>query len=235
MGCFSVPFRQLEFTGNVLSLVCRLAMCARCWPVYMHGTLASCHSENTCTHLIMWAIVKLTTTRHRVCFVMRASEAMFWIVYHMWIDGHMRWLHLKLNTSYDTSHTNCKCRRLGVTPAGKSFRFARACARSGCQVEFELKSYRGVFPFPFCHAEFSIFPCVARRFPFSLCEIEMRSKENRNGFEVTSKWNRSESVIKSKWSRIEIKVKSNWNRSEVEVKSKWNRSEIKNESKWNRS
>jgi len=40
-------------------------------------------------------------------------------------------------------------RRLGVTPTGKSFRFVRACARSGCQVEFELKSWAGLFPFPF--------------------------------------------------------------------------------------
>ena len=59
---FSTLFRQLEFTGNVLSLVCRCALCARCWPVYMHSNLASCHSDNTCMHpLIMEAIVKLST------------------------------------------------------------------------------------------------------------------------------------------------------------------------------
>jgi len=43
-----------------------------------------------------------------------------------------------------------------VTPTGKSFRFVRACARSGCQVEFELKSWEGLFTFPFCPAEFSL-------------------------------------------------------------------------------
>ena len=48
-----------------------------------------------------------------------------------------------------------------MTPTGKSFRFVRACARSGCQVEFELKSGEGVFPFPFWPAEVSLFPCVA--------------------------------------------------------------------------
>ena len=53
----------------------------------------------------------------------------------------------------------------GVTPTGKSFRFVRACARSGCQVEFEPKSGEGVFPFPFWPAEFSLFPCVAGRVP----------------------------------------------------------------------
>ena len=75
----------------------------------------------------------------------------------------------------------------GVTPTRKSFRFVRACARSGCQVEFELKSYQWLFPFPFCHAEFSLFPCVARRFRFSPCEIEVRSKDNQSEFEVKSK------------------------------------------------
>ena len=69
----------------------------------------------------------------------------------------------------------------------KSFRFVRACARSGCQVEFELKSGEGLFSFPFCPAEFSLFPCVAERFPFFLCEIEVRSKDNRSEFEMKSK------------------------------------------------
>jgi len=75
----------------------------------------------------------------------------------------------------------------GVTPTGKSFRFVHARARSGCQVEFELKSYQGLFPFHFCHAEFSLFHCVAGRFPFSPCEIEVRSKDNRSEVEVKSK------------------------------------------------
>ena len=119
-----------------------------------------------------------------------------------------------------------------VTPTGKSFRFVRACARSGCQVEFELKSGTRPFPFPFCHAELSLFPCAARRCPFSPCEIEVRSKWNRSEIEVKSKWNRSELEVKSKWNQIEIKVKSKWNRSEIEVESKWNRSEIEVKSKW---
>ena len=216
-----------------------LAMCARCWPVYMHGTLASCHSENTCTHLIMWAIVKLTTTRHRVCSVMRASEAMFWIVYHMWINGHVCWLHLKLNTSYDTSHTNFKCRRLGVTPFVKSYRFVRVCAWYGCQVKFELKTYQWLFHFPFCDADFCIFPCVAWRFPVSPCDIEVKSKDNRSEFEVKSKWNwgeptrnRSDIELKSKWNRHDTEVISKWNRCEIEVHPKWNRSEVELKSKW---
>ena len=74
-----------------------------------------------------------------------------------------------------------------MTPTGKSFRFVRACARSGCQVEFELKSWEGLFPFPFCPAEFSLFPCVAGRLSFSPCEIEVRSKDNRSEFEVKLK------------------------------------------------
>ena len=45
----------------------------------------------------------------------------------------------------------------GVTPTGKSFRFVRACARPGCQVEFELKSYWGLS-----------FSFVTLSFPFSL-------------------------------------------------------------------
>ena len=74
-----------------------------------------------------------------------------------------------------------------MTPTGQSFRFVRACARSGCQVDFELKCGEGFFPFPFCHTEFFLFPCVAGRFPFSPCEIEVRSKDNRSEFEVKSK------------------------------------------------
>ena len=85
----------------------------------------------------------------------------------------------------------------GVTPTGKSFRFVRACAQSGCQVEFELKSYRGLFSFPFCHSEFSLFPCVAGRFPFSPCEIEVRSKDNRSEFEVKLKLIRKQIEVKS--------------------------------------
>ena len=34
-------------------------------------------------------------------------------------------------------------------PTGKSFRFVRACVRSGCQVENRLKRDAGAFPFPF--------------------------------------------------------------------------------------
>ena len=64
----------------------------------------------------------------------------------------------------------------GGTPTGKSFRFVRACARSGCQVEFDLESGTRPFPFHFRHAEFSIFLCVEERFPFSPCEIEVRLK-----------------------------------------------------------
>ena len=75
----------------------------------------------------------------------------------------------------------------GVTPTWKSFRFVGACARSGCQVEFDLKSREGLFPFPFCPAEVSLFHCVAGRFPFSTCEIEVKSKGNRSEFEVKSK------------------------------------------------
>jgi hypothetical protein len=50
----------------------------------------------------------------------------------------------------------------GVTLTGKSFRFVRACARSGCQVEFESFPFsllsRRVFPFSLCGMAFSLFP-----------------------------------------------------------------------------
>jgi hypothetical protein len=88
----------------------------------------------------------------------------------------------------------------GVTPTGNSFRFVLSCARAvwlPSGIRAQLRGWS--FPFvPFGPAEFSFFPCVAERLPFSPCEIEVRSKDNRSEFEVKSKWNRRESEVKSK-------------------------------------
>ena len=61
-------------------------------------------------------------------------------------------------------------RRLGGSPTGKSFRVVpcvRACARSGCLVELDLKSRCHNFPFPLFGAPSFPFPFLGRRaFPF---------------------------------------------------------------------
>jgi hypothetical protein len=220
----SAPFRQLALIGNVLSMVCRLALCALCWPDYTHVSLASCHSEHTCTPLIMEVIVKLTTKRHRFRFAMCAGEAMCWIVYHTCITGHMRWLHLKLNTSSEVGGW--------LRPGTRFVSFFRARARSGCQVEFELNWGDGVF---------LLFPLGPPSFPFSLvwqsvCPFpHVKSKWDRRIIEVNSKWNQSGIDVNPKWNRSEVELKSKWNRNEIEVNSKWNWSEFEVSSKWIRS
>ena len=46
----------------------------------------------------------------------------------------------------------------GVRPTGKSFRFVRACARSGCKVGMHIRCHPHVFPFPFWPREAFPFP-----------------------------------------------------------------------------
>ncbi len=49
----------------------------------------------------------------------------------------------------------------GLSPTGKWFRFVsfvRACARSGCRVEFSLKRPGRSFSFPFMRGSLSLFP-----------------------------------------------------------------------------
>jgi len=131
-----------------------------------------------------------------------------------------------------------------------SFRFVRACARSGCLMEFEFKKVSTLFPFPLCPSECSLFPWLsAGVFPFPVVvrnQIEVRPKWNRIEIEVNRKWSRSEIEVLSTWGRSAIEVKpklnrseskvvSKWSRSDIEMKSKLNRSESKVNSKWNRS
>ena len=51
----------------------------------------------------------------------------------------------------------------GVSPTGKSFRFVRACARSGCKVRMDLKSDPSAFPFSLLvpGGLLSLFPCAS--------------------------------------------------------------------------
>ena len=197
----------------------------------------------------MWAIVKLTTTRHRVCFVMRASEAMFWIVYHMWINGHVCWLHLKLNTSYDTSHTNFKCRRLGWLHSWNlivSFVCARGMvarwnSSSNPTNGFSILHFTTpIFPFSIVWHGVFTFPHVTSKWNRRTTEVNSKWNQseievNRHEIEVTSTWNQNEIDMTPKWSRSEIDVKSKCIRSEIEVKSNWNQSELNAQSKWIRS
>jgi len=123
----------------------------------------------------------------------------------------------------------------GVSPTGKSFRFAfRLCVRSGCHVEFDLKYGGHIFPFPFVLVEFSLFLVAAGHVPSLPREIEMNPKWNRSDLELKFMWDQSEFKVTSRRHRSECQLKSKWSRSDIEAKSTWSRSEVKRKSKWSR-
>ena len=105
--------------------------------------------------------------------------------------------------------------------------FVRACARSGCLVDFGLqRPRRDLTFFAWSRRLSSLFFGVRWGvIPFNLLEskwIGRESKLIRTEIEVNS-WIRNEIYV-NKWHRSVIDVKLKWNRSETEVKPTWNRS-----------